>query len=732
MDIEQYIKQIFKRIETSGLYRKLQDSRIVKKFLDLSMANKIILVVCFILVSTFLILFPVILTKFYTISYNTSEKIALESSKHNSKLVLEKFLQVESAARFILSQLKSNENLDRQSVIRLLKDALNSHPNIYSIGMTFEKDQFDGQDEQFKNSLGSNYLGQFMPYIYRNGNSFQVTLAMDGLSAGKKRYWYNIPKQTKQIYLAEPSYYHIGGRNVLMTAICIPILDSSDTFKGVLVLDMEISFIQDLIESTKTLGGYLVLLTENGNIVAHGRKSNLILKNILEINKENQYLIDKISKGEESLIYRDSPVMEKSSLIVSIPIYLKDSSVYWSLLTIVPRENILSEFYSILKILLLVSVSSFLMIFVSIILLIHYLTKNLIVASDHLEVIAKGDFSQPIPQQYFALGDEVGKIFKSMDTMQTSIKDLYSKVLESVDVVSDTSERMNQSITELTKETEGISKVISQLIVDMETTYSSTQRINSASNEVEGLIDSISKRALKGSVATTKMNKRVTKISDNAKFAQESTNKIYGTTKQKLVKSLEESKAVEKITKLSNVILQIISQTNLLSLNAAIEAERAGESGKGFTVVADEIRKLSQDSRNTIQEIQKVTKTVVSSVKNLSNNSLRVIDFIDSKVIKDYKNLINIGDQYTTDISFIDNLITEISESTEGLLNAFDQIISNIDEVFVVVQTVTNETASIKLQTDSIIVKINDVQKQIDYNSDSVEELKEIVQRFHF
>ena len=111
-------------------------------------------------------------------------------------------------------------------------------------------------------------------------------------------------------------------------------------------------------------------------------------------------------------------------------------------------------------------------------------------------------------------------------------------------------------------------------------------------------------------------------------------------------RALEKSKEVKNINVLTESILQITEQTNLLSLNAAIEAARAGEAGKGFAVVANEIRNLAEDSRNAANKIQSMTMEVIKSVEDLASSSEKVLDFIGTKVIDDYKTMVSIGDQY--------------------------------------------------------------------------------------
>ena len=141
-----------------------------------------------------------------------------------------------------------------------------------------------------------------------------------------------------------------------------------------------------------------------------------------------------------------------------------------------------------------------------------------------------------------------------------------------------------------------------------------------------------------------------------------------------MIKAIKETKAVEEIDLLTSTILSITSQTNLLALNAAIEAARAGEAGRGFSVVAEEIRKLAEDSTQAVNQIQKVTQDVKSSVKNLSSNSEKILDFIEKTVIVDYNTMVDTGSQYNTDALFMDNLVTEFEQMSKILHESITSI----------------------------------------------------------
>ena len=137
---------------------------------------------------------------------------------------------------------------------------------------------------------------------------------------------------------------------------------------------------------------------------------------------------------------------------------------------------------------------------------------------------------------------------------------------------------------------------------------------------------------------------------------------------QDLETALENAKVIDQIYELAGVIMNVVSQTNLLSLNASIEAARAGEAGKGFAVVAGEIGALAEQSRQTVIKIQEVTQEVTEAVQNLSTNARKLLDFVVKDVTADYREFLTIGEQYKKDGASVDELMSEFSTDRKSVV----------------------------------------------------------------
>lgn len=162
---------------------------------------------------------------------------------------------------------------------------------------------------------------------------------------------------------------------------------------------------------------------------------------------------------------------------------------------------------------------------------------------------------------------------------------------------------------------------------------------------------------------------------------------LYEEKQKNIIQAIEKGKVVDEIANIASLINGIATQTNLLALNAAIEAARAGEHGKGFTVVADEIGKLAEQSTKYVKEITEVVDNVKSAFDNLADNSKEVLDFIEYRVRPDYEQLVDTGTAYEKDAIYVSGfsedtaaMAEELNASTEEITSVIHTISSNVEE----------------------------------------------------
>ncbi|MBZ4667604.1 MAG: methyl-accepting chemotaxis protein [Defluviitaleaceae bacterium] len=315
------------------------------------------------------------------------------------------------------------------------------------------------------------------------------------------------------------------------------------------------------------------------------------------------------------------------------------------------------------------------------ILIARSITQPIKETTKYLNVIATGDFTGNISKKILSKKDEIGSLANSLNKMQHSIRTMMQAVVNESSVVSEMLAGINNNMFALNKSIEEISSTTEELSAGTEETAASSEEMNATSLEVEKAIESIASKAQEGAATANKVSLMSEEMKNNAISSKQEALDLYSKTKNHLQNAIERAKAVEQINELSNTILEITAKTNLLSLNAAIEAARAGESGKGFAIVADEIRKLAEESKTSVSRIQEVTNEVLSVVNALSSSSMDVMNFIDQKVLNDYEGLVQTSERYNELSMVINDIATEFSATSEELLASMHNMVHAITQI---------------------------------------------------
>jgi len=316
-----------------------------------------------------------------------------------------------------------------------------------------------------------------------------------------------------------------------------------------------------------------------------------------------------------------------------------------------------------------------------------------------LKKAAKGDltvvFNTTRKDEFNVLATEIQNTFTNMKKLIQQVKDLSSEVKESSAEVSHTSElflKTSEGISNAMNEIEqGVSqqaKDAEECLLQMDNLSQKIEHVSDNTKEIGQIADKARGSIQGGTVVTQDLNKQT-------KSTIEITTSIINEIENLATKSMSISKIIE-------VINEIANQTNLLSLNASIEAARAGEFGKGFSVVASEIRNLAEQSKNSVNDIKKIIGSIQDGTKNAVEIARKAEDVLQlqedavKNTTESYKNINESVEQLMVYLNYISENVSNIEEARVSTLGAIENISAVLEEIAASSNTV-NQTSNDQL-----------------------------------
>lgn len=259
--------------------------------------------------------------------------------------------------------------------------------------------------------------------------------------------------------------------------------------------------------------------------------------------------------------------------------------------------------------------------------------------------VSKGDLTIKIEKKYFKHKNEIGTISKSLDDMLKSLSKIVGDISQAANMLGNISNEMNRG---------------SQTMVNI------TSEQSASFEEVSASVSQIVFKTRENNINAKKTEKVVT----------ETINQIIGNNSsvQEVVKSLAE------ITEKISVINDIAMQTNILSLNAAIEAARAGDSGKGFSVVAGEVGKLAERSKISANDIAKISKESSENAKNAGDSSEKIIPIIENTATL-IGGIIDAGKEQEANTIQINSTLSQLNDSVQNLAGISEETAASAEEL---------------------------------------------------
>ena len=222
---------------------------------------------------------------------------------------------------------------------------------------------------------------------------------------------------------------------------------------------------------------------------------------------------------------------------------------------------------------------------------------------------------------------------------------------------------------------------------------------------------------------STAMKTRADEMELSAKTSMEATSAKTADMMRVLAEAIEQSKSVEQINTLTDDILSISSKTTLISLNASLEATRAGKAGKGFSVVAGEIRQLADSSRDTANRIQQINEVITDAVYHLSQSAQNLVDYMDQSILKEFEEFVEAGSQYRKDASYIENVMDEFNDKTMRLQNSMTEIADSIGSITKAMDDSAAGISRVAGSTQHLVSDMADITGKMDVNQEVAGEL---------
>jgi methyl-accepting chemotaxis protein len=640
----------------------------------------------------------------------------------------------------------------------MLKSVLEENDRIEGTYAVWKPNAVDGADALNVGVVGSSSTGQFIPWYTRENGRIEYR--------SYNKYQEVTQSMVNKVVIDEPIPRTITGQSGYTFSIRVPIINSKNEVVGIVGANVNIAATQGVVQSV--LGdrnqyadvSAMVVYTNAGFILGHYLPErigkNLRDADVTLYTGDTQNAVSGIQSGREMSFSKYAPNLQEDLKMVLVPFTIGSSGVPWSVMIGISESVMMADVKAMQMFTVILLVISIIIAAAIIFLVAARIVKPIVFVSATLKDISEGegDLTKTVSLNS---NDEVGDLAKYFNATLAKIRELVGRVKIQAaalfDIGNDLASNMTETAAAINEITANIQSIKGRVInqsASVTETNATMEQITVNIDRLNGHIDKQTESVAQSSSAIEEMLANIQSVTQTLTKNAENVKNLGGASEvgkaglQEVAADIQEiSRESEGLLEINAVMENIASQTNLLSMNAAIEAAHAGEAGKGFAVVADEIRKLAESSSEQSKTISTVLKKIKGSIDKISKSTdsvLNKFEAIDSGVrivSEQEENIRNAmeeqgeGSQQILEAVARMNDITQMVKSgSEEMLEGSRQVITEGKNLEMATEEITNGMNEMATGADQINVAVTEVNAISGKNKDNIDILVREVAKF--
>ncbi|WP_037356984.1 methyl-accepting chemotaxis protein [Selenomonas sp. FC4001] len=603
------------------------------------------------------------------------------------------FTAYDNLSDAVNGEITANVSTERESVDGWLKDKARSVTAQANLMTDMEKSglEFDNEDMQYFLSVAASDKdiqemtrgdedGMFLPYYSPDET---------GKTDPRKRPWYSQARDAGKTVYTE--VYTSKSTGDLVVSAVAPFYGENKQFRGAICGDITLTVLKDQVQRIKYHDqGIGYIIEKTGKLLATSGKEQP-MSEAKDIKGVGEKLDSMFQSGSGYFTYDDADGVSQLCAYTTVP------TTGWLIAMAVPTDFVFAPIHRMRMIYGVLIVIGFLLVAGICLTFATRITKPIVALEGQAAQLAEGNLR--VDKLPITTSDEIGSMTNAFNKMQQNLHDLIGKMAATSEQVAAASEELTANAQQSADAAVHVAETIGEVSAGME---KQLVDIDGAKKNVDLVFNDIT--------AMTEKTKKVSEASINTSDAAKQGELLMkdATTKMAhietsvmnsadVVRTLGESS--QQIGQIVEAISSIADQTNLLALNAAIEAARAGEHGRGFAVVADEVRKLAAESQESAEQI----KARIQTIQQDTAHAVAAMEEGKTEVQLGAKAIKDVGEQFQDimgQVNGIKTQIDEITSSVNSVSSGAGNIVEAVDSIDSVSRKTADHTSSISAATE--------------------------------